>query len=295
MTFSHDPVVPPSTPNLTFDSPVITSANFQESNGESEILITTTVPVLASFSNNGRTITIEPPASAATAIPISPSGTVSPVMPPPGIPPVIPPSAARPNTMHYFAVVDASHGGDERGAALTEQMAEKDVTLVFARLLRQELNGRGMPTLLVRDADTTLTTDQRATITNTAAPAIYVCVHASSQGTGVRVYTALAMPGGGNAGPFLDWDTAQNPVASLSDAAATSVAAALHSKQVSVRTLTVPLRPLNNITTAAVAIEIAPPGSDISRLNSTIYQQAIAVAVAAGVADVREKLQAVRK
>ena len=61
------------------------------------------------------------------------------------------------------------------------------------------------------------------------------------------------------------------------------------------RTLTAPLRPLNNITTAAIAIEIAPPGSDISRLNSAAYQQPIAAAVAAGVADARDKLQAVRK
>ena len=88
-------------------------------------------------------------------------------------------------------MVDASHGGDERGAALTDQMAEKDVTLAFARLLRQELDSRGLRTLLVRDADTTLTPDRRATMTNAAAPAIYVCVHAASQGTGVRLYTAL--------------------------------------------------------------------------------------------------------
>jgi N-acetylmuramoyl-L-alanine amidase len=288
MTFSHDPVVAPGFPRLTFDSALITSANFMESNGEAEIIISSTVPVLASFSNNGRTITIEPPASAATAAP----------MPPLGMPPVVPPgvaSTASPDTAHYFAVVDASHGGDERGAALTEQMAEKDVTLAFARLLRQELDRRGLRTLLVRDADTTLTPDQRATMTNAAAPAIYFCVHAASQGTGVRLYTALTAPGGGNASPFLDWDTAQAPFESLSDAAATSVAAALHSKQFSVRTLTVPLRPLNNITTAALAIEIAPPGGDISRLNSAAYQQPIAAAVAAGVADAREKLQAVRR
>jgi hypothetical protein len=55
------------------------------------------------------------------------------------------------------------------------------------------------------------------------------------------------------------------------------------------------LRPLNNITTAALAIEIVPPGGDIARLASAAYQQPIAAAVAAGVADARDKLQAARK
>jgi len=296
MTFSHDPVVAPSSPRLNFDSRVITSASFAESNGEAELVIASTAPVLASFSNNGRTITVEAPVSSSSA-----AQTVPPAAPVPTPPPAksVGTSAANApvpaGATHYFAVVDASHGGDERGAALTEQMAEKDVTLAFARLLRQELDNRGLRTLLVRDADTTLTLDQRAAMTNSAAPAIYLSVHAASQGTGVRLYTALTWSGAESVGPFVDWDAAQFPFQSLSDAAATSVAAALHEKQFPVRTLTAPLRPLNNITTAALAIEIAPPDGDISRLNSTAYQQPIAAAVAAGVADARDKLQAVRK
>ena len=70
-----------------------------------------------------------------------------------------------------------------------------------------------------------------------------------------------------------------------------SLAADLQSKQVTVRSLTAPLRPLNNITTAAVAIEIAPPSDDISDLMSSAYQQLIAEAVAAGLADTRGKLE----
>lgn len=297
MTFTHDPVVAPGSSRLTFDSPSITSASFAESNGEAELVITSTVPVLASFSNNGHTITVGPPPAAT--VQISPAAqTPEPAALAPAPATAAPTNVASPPPSaapHYFAVVDASHGGDERGAALTDQMAEKDVTLAFARLLRQELDSRGLRTLLVRDADTTLTPDRRATMTNAASPAIYVCVHAASQGTGVRLYTALTGTSGGNAGPFLDWDTAQTPFQALSDAAATSVAAALHGKQFSVRTLTAPLRPLNNITTAAIAIEIAPPTGDISQLNLTAYQQPIAAAVAAGVADARDKLQAARK
>jgi N-acetylmuramoyl-L-alanine amidase len=300
MTFTHDPVVASGSPKLTFNSPLITSANFIESNGEAEVVITTTVPVLASFSNNGSTITVEPSSVAMAATPAQtlPLPAVVPASPPPperAASPVVASAPPVPAALPYFAVVDAGHGGDERGAALTEQIAEKDVTLTFARLLRQELNSRGLRTLLVRDGDTTLTLDQRATTTNSAAPAIYLSVHAASQGTGVRLYTALPASGGENIGPFLDWDTAQAPFEALSDAAATSVAAALHGKQFPVRTLTAPLRPLNNITTAALAIEITPPAGDASRLNSAAYQQPIAAAVAAGVADARDRLQAGRR
>jgi N-acetylmuramoyl-L-alanine amidase len=304
MTFTHDPVVAPSSARLTFDSTVITSASFLENNGEAEVVITSTVPLLATFSNNGRTIIVGPPPTAAAATTPASTPTAAQISPPAvpaqasapatASPAVATPSAANAPTSgapHYFAVVDASHGGEERGAALTEQLAEKDVTLAFARLLRQELDSRGLRTLLVRDADSTLTLDQRATLTNAASPVIYVCVHAASEGTGVRVYTALTPSGGDNSGPFRDWDAAEAPFQALSDAAATGVAASLHAKQIPVRTLTAPLRPLNNITTAAIAIEVAPPGNDISQLNATAYQQTIAAAVAAGVADARDKLQ----
>jgi N-acetylmuramoyl-L-alanine amidase len=298
MTFTHDPVVAPGSPRLTFNSTVITSASFLENNGEAEVVISSSVPLLASFSNNGRTITIEPPPSAGTVaqtVPQTAQPTAPPVAPaPPAAPPNVV-SAPVPAAAPYFAVVDASHGGEERGAALTGEMAEKDVTLQFARLLRQELDSRGLRTLLVRDGDNTLTLDQRATMANSAAAAIYLSVHAASQENGVRLYTALTASGGTNVGPFADWETAQAPFQALSDAAATSLAAALHAKQVPVRTLTAPLRPLNNITTAAVAVEVAPPGGDVSRLNSAAYLQPIAAAVAAGVADARDKLQAARK
>jgi N-acetylmuramoyl-L-alanine amidase len=188
-------------------------------------------------------------------------------------------------------VVDASHGGGERGAALTDQLAEKDVTLEFARRLRQELDSRGLATLLVRDGDLTLTSDQRAATVNATNPAIYICIHAASQGSGIRLYTALTSGGGGNRGPFLDWDTAQTSFLGKSQAAAAGVAAELRNKQVQVRSLAAPLRPLNNIITAAVAVEVAPAGTDVSQLTSSTYQQLIAGAVAAGIADVRDKLQ----
>jgi len=290
MMFTREPLVAPGSQALTFGNKVIPSATFQENNGTAEVVVTSTVPVMASFSNDGRTITIAPPAVVLTqAQPaVQPSATTF-------QPAVTASNTGVLATGHYFAVVDASHGGDERGAALTAQLGEKEVTLAFARLLRQELDARGLATLLVRDGDITLTPDQRAAMTNTADPAIYICVHAASQGSGVRLYTALTSGAGQDQGPFVDWDTAQASFLGRSQAAAASVATELKNKQVPVRSLAAPLRPLNNIITAALAVEVSPAGNDVSQLTSSTYQQSIAGAVAAGIADVRDKLQGGQK
>jgi hypothetical protein len=66
----------------------------------------------------------------------------------------------------------------------------------------------------------------------------------------------------------------------------------LQKKQVPVRVLVAPLRPLNNIATAAVAVEVAPPSEGVSELNSSAYQQLITGAVATGVQAIRSRLEA---
>src|SRR2546428_4641532 len=221
MVFTHEPIVPPGSQTLTFDNKTIPSATFAESNGAAEITVTGSAPLFASFSNDGRTITIAPAPQSTAQAPTQAPGPQGPGLQQgtslPGsqaTAPAQPGSAISGANLNrlvpYFAVVDASHGGDERGAALSDQLAEKDVTLGFARRLRQELETRGLTTLVLRDGDTTLSLDQRASLANSTHPAIYICVHAASQGTGVRLYTALLPAGGDNRGPFLDWETAQS-------------------------------------------------------------------------------------
>ncbi len=189
--------------------------------------------------------------------------------------------------------MDASHGGSDRGEALSTTLAEKDVTVAFARRLRQELENRGMSTLVLRDSEANLSLDERAFFANTTHAAVYISLHAASNGHGVRVYTAL-LPYGGeeDRGPFRSWTTAQQSSLPLSQATAASVVEELRKQRVSVRTLTAPLRPLNNIVTAAIAVEVAPPASDLSQLTSPDYQQLIAGAVANGIAAIRAQLGA---
>jgi N-acetylmuramoyl-L-alanine amidase len=293
MVFTREPLVPPGSQTLTFDSPAIPSAAYQENNGTAEITVSGPVPLFASFSNDGRTITITPAPQATAHAPV------------PAVPPAVPAPAGSPATpvagptavaiaAQYFVVVDPSHGGDERGAALSDQLAEKEVTLAFAFRLRQQLQARGFTTLMLREGDATMSLDQRANMTNAARPAIYICLHAASQGGGVRLYTALLPAGAEGRGPFLDWNTAQAGFRAASQTAETSLATELGKRQVAVRSLLAPLRPLNNITAAAVAIEIAPPTGKLADLNSPAYQQLVAESVTAGIETVRDQLGATR-
>jgi N-acetylmuramoyl-L-alanine amidase len=172
-------------------------------------------------------------------------------------------------------------------------MAEKDVTLAFARLLRQELESRGIPTLVLRDSDATLSVDDRAFFANSTHAAVYIALHAASSGHGIRLYTAMLPPSDTeDRGPFRPWSTAQSPSIPLSQVTVAAIAETLKRIQVPVRTLIAPLRPLNNIVTAAIAVEVAPPASDVSALNSPDYQQLIAGAIANGIFAIRSQLGA---
>jgi N-acetylmuramoyl-L-alanine amidase len=290
LIFNHEPVTAPASPTLTFGSKTIPSAVYSEGNGTAEITVNTTAPLMASFSNDGRTITLapaksQPPSSAAVAPP-------APTRPAAPAPATAPASAT---SRRYFAVIDASHGGADRGEALGPTLAEKDVTLALARDLRQALESRGITTLAVRDSDATISLDDRAFFTNTSHAAIYIAIHAASSGHGVRIYTAMLpylSADDQDRGPFRSWSAAQLSSISFSQTAAAGAADALKRIQIPVRVLTAPLRPLENITTAAIAVEVAPSAADISSLASPDYQELIAGAVANGIVSVRTQLGA---
>ncbi len=290
MTFSREPLVAPASPTLTFGNKAIPSAIYSESNGAAVVTVNASIPVIASFSSDGRTVTISPTSTAAQ--------NANP--PAPGTPPAQPPNSGAANptpptlpvARRYFAVVDASHGGDDHGETLSNTLLEKDVTVALARSLRQELQSRGIPTLVLRDSDANLSVDQRAIFTNADHAAIYIAVHATSIGHGVRVYTSLLPFGGDDRGTFRSWITAQHSSLTLSQSTASAVAAELQKRQIPVRTLTAPLRPLNNVTGAAIAVEVAPQGSDASQLTAPDYQQLVTSAVATAVAATRDQLGA---
>jgi len=302
MVFNHEPVLSPASPRLSFESKEIPSATYEEENGTAEITVNGNFPLMASFSNDGRTITVGPAPQAPQASGRPAAGT-SPA-PAPATSPAPAAAVPQPSTAvqpaaalapeAYFAVVDASHGGNDPGEALSSTLAEKDVTLAFAGRLRLELESRGLRTLLLREGNANLSLDQRANLTNVTHPAIYLCLHASSLGEGVRLYTAVLPAGGDDNGPFLDWKTAQSSFLSLSQTTASTLAEGLKQQHIPVRVLMAPLRPLNNVIAPAVAVEISPMEGGTNSLTSTDYQASIASSLAAGILSLRDKLGAGR-
>lgn len=292
LTFIREPLVAPASSTLTFNSKAIPSATYSENNGAAEITVASTIPLMTNFSADGRTITLVPAsqaqqnkAGAQSAPAAGPArgypGTSS---------PAAGPSLSAPRG--YFAVVDASHGGNDPGEVFSNTLVEKDITVALARRLHQELANRGISTLVLRDSDANLSLDDRAYFANSAHAAVYIAFHAASSGHGVRLYTALLPYGGDDNGPFRSWTTAQSPSVANSQMTAVSVAAELKKLQVPVRLLAAPLRPLNNVVMPAIAVEVAPQALDISQLTSAEYQQLIASALANGIAAIRDKLGA---
>jgi len=145
--------------------------------------------------------------------------------------------------------------------------------------------------LILRDGDNALSLDQRTDMVNQNRPRIYICIHASSLGKGTRVYTGWLPPASGeNSGPFLNWNTAQAGFLQLSQAVAAGLTQGLQSGGIPARQLAAPIRPLNNIATAAVAIEIAPNG-DMATLESVEYQASVANGIANSVLSLRARLE----
>jgi len=290
MTFSREPVVAPASPTLTFGSKAIPSANYGENNGSAVLTVNATVPVMAAFGNDGRTITVTATSVAAQNTPSSGPAS-SPAPQGPAAPSTAAATApAAPAPRRYFAVVDASHGGDDHGETLSPTLLEKDVTVALAHSLRQELESRGISTLVLRDSDANLSVDQRAIFANADHAAIYIALHAASLGRGVRIYTALLPYGEDDHGPFRSWTTAQRPSLPLSQTAAIAITGELQRRQIPVRNLAAPLRPLNNVTGPAIAVEVAPQGADVAQLTAPDYQQLVMSAVATAIAATRDQL-----
>ena len=295
LVFRRDAVVGPNPEVSQTGDPTITGTNFSDAGGMAQIAVNGSVPLNAAFSDGNKVITITPapgvvvattePAKNPAAAPPAPAAAAqpAPVLPPPG--PVVP---AGPK---FVVVIDPAHGGDERGAAITDSIKEKDVNLALARRLQHELQNKGIAATLLRSGDSTIAVDDRAIATNAAHPALYLCVHSANLGTGLRIFTALMSPSGVTTHKFLPWPQAQAPYLDLSSQFAGSISAELSNRQIPVTALPAPLRPMRNIAAAAIAIEIAPPDDDVSNINSAEYQQNIVAAVANGIAAMKPKMQ----
>jgi N-acetylmuramoyl-L-alanine amidase len=199
---------------------------------------------------------------------------------------LLPIAAAQPPTPRTVILLDAAHGGPDPGAHLPNNLLEKDITLAFATRLRSSLSGSGFSVISTRDTDPSVpfTTDQRADIANHAHPTACLILHATSSGTGIHIVTSALTPSDDleEPHPTIPWNTAQAAAIPQSLSLANEIGLALQRAKLPVILSRANLRPLDNLTCPAVAIEIAPlvpAGSDPTPVTDANYQQNIAKAI----------------
>lgn len=196
---------------------------------------------------------------------------------------------ATPYMNRNLIVLDPAHGGQDTGASLPGQ-PEKDVTLSLAASLKALLVTRGFTVVSTREADLTapLTTDQRAGIANHLRPVACIVVHATTTGTGIHLFTS-SLPTTGYAydpAAQIPWESAQTTYLAQSQRLANDLGVALLHAKIPVVLARTALRPLNNLTCPAVAIELAPlpvSGEKTTPPTDGYYQQHVADTLAAAI------------
>lgn len=79
-----------------------------------------------------------------------------------------------------IVVIDAGHGGFDRGGIPRQRIAEKDMTLDVALRLRSLLQKSGYRVVMTRDRDVFVSLPGRIGIANQYRNAIFICVHFNS-------------------------------------------------------------------------------------------------------------------
>jgi len=89
-------------------------------------------------------------------------------------------------------VIDAGHGGHDRGGIPGQRIAEKDMTLDVALRLRNVLSASGYRVVMTRSTDVFVPLGGRVAIANSYRNAIFVCIHFNATGrsgaSGIETY-----------------------------------------------------------------------------------------------------------
>jgi N-acetylmuramoyl-L-alanine amidase len=200
-------------------------------------------------------------------------------------------------------LLDPAHGGPDAGASLGGGVLEKDVTLALAGRMRTALTAAGFLVVSTQDGDpaAVLSADDRADAANRARPLACVVLHATGSGSGVHVFTSMLQPAAavtesdGEGFTPTPWDEAQAAFVAQSGALRASLFAALGKANLPELSGHAALRPLDNFTCAAVAVEVAPllsAGGDATPVTDGDYQQRVAGSLAAGLRAYRDQTAA---
>src|SRR6266404_3794092 len=96
------------------------------------------------------------------------------------------------NRSGTIVVIDAGHGGHDRGGIPGQRVAEKTMTLDVAKRLQAILNANGYRTVMTRDSDVFVPLPTRVAIANAYRNALFVCIHFNSarrsEANGIETY-----------------------------------------------------------------------------------------------------------
>ena len=202
-----------------------------------------------------------PPAAQPAPQPTVPQP--APQVPQPPTPPPAPPR----NTL-AVVILDPAHGGADQGARGSSGIAESDIVLSFARLLRISLEAQGLRVILTRQANEDPSFDDRSKTANSRRGAIFITLHVSSTGPAgtVRVYS-LPQDGGPTVTPaanpprpvLVRWNRAQQGYLDLSRKLAELIQIQMAQRfRGSAETpTTAGVRQLRTVAAPAVAIEVS--------------------------------------
>ena len=113
-----------------------------------------------------------------------------------GARPTLPGVDAGPPARFETVVIDAGHGGQDRGARGVHGLLEKELVLDVAKLLERRLRKRGLRVVMTRDEDETVSLEARTSIANDARADLFLSIHANSARSpkprGIETYFASA-------------------------------------------------------------------------------------------------------
>jgi N-acetylmuramoyl-L-alanine amidase len=159
-------------------------------------------------------------------------------------------------------VLDPAHGGTDTGARGAPGIEEKNIVLLFARIVRMELDREGFRVVMTRNDDSDPSYDDRDAVANAHRDVIYISLHVSSTGPfgTARAYSyqfpsaASATPSGPPA-----WEEAQRPRTDASHRLADFVQAELAQRFAGSPKIstTAAVRELRSAACPALAVEIS--------------------------------------
>lgn len=211
-------------------------------------------------------------------------------------------------------VLDPAHGGSDSGARGPSGVLESEVVLDFARVVRVALEAQGFRVILTREGNQDPSFDDRSTLINGIADAVFVSLHVSSTGplgtarayscmfpnpapgdpVGATPNTQLFAPISGSRRPgLIEWSLAQKAFVARSQKLAQLAQIQLAQKfQGSPDTpLEAPVRQLRTVAAPAIAIELSsvavPDAQKLAQMG-----QPLADSVARAIVDFRSFLRA---